>query len=250
MTRPTVLPYAVRRRTRPWRLVSTALLVVAVAMLAKRYGRAVWSQATLLERQRACLNYVPVPCAIVYATSEANPNYGGTPPACLSVFSPDILMPAGGRGWFNAPDTVVFLGSLDSGHGSRLVIVSLGVRQFFYGIDDPPTVNLPMPFDVYTVVPAGLLGRPRLACESSTWDWRDPVGQAGMPATRPAAHTFTISAGRVDPACRSDFVAAYTTDGVTGTIRGHLSDDDRVTLKDESPKREWGRTRALWDGAN
>ena len=233
MAEPAVLPYAVRRPTRWCQAVLWAFLGLAIAVPAKRCCPVAWAQANVLARQRACLTWVAPAGTVVFARSTSGVAES-PPPGCATALQPDLV---GANAMVSRPDPanpVLYAGGLVNRHGRRLVVVSLGHGWEMCTSDDGP-----IPCDVLTVAPVGWTGRPEVV-------WQGRVEPPGRQASAPAA-TVMVSAGRVDPAAPSDFVAEFTVDGRTGHLRGHLGDDDRVTLTDESPGGDWQRTARVVD---
>jgi hypothetical protein len=246
MSAPT-LDYAVLPRRRRW--LRRAVLVVLIAALgysAWRWGPEAWRRASLLHRQRQCLNYTAAPDMVVYEEEPAaaakllarsQGDYAAYPlqrgkglpataravdaaahlPHCWSQYQPQaatVMMQFG-----RAYGAIVFLHERASPSGHRRLV---SVRYFPDNDTFTPSFVPGHTCELIAITPATLTKPAKVAPRMyiidviSTWP--------RVPAN------VRMFAGQPDPDDPSRFTIRYQMWGKEDILDGRLGDDDQVTL--------------------
>jgi hypothetical protein len=234
-----------RRRRRRWVLRGgVAVVLLALAVAAVRWGPTYWAKARLLYWQRRCLTYHAPADLVVYEKNSPDAarlaalggeyaNAAPSGPPGMAPFPPVAahlplcwkgFVQRGGaasssrlRFWTTTNRAVLFLHERISKNGARRLVVVLS---------DFSTDMRPLFINEYDVVAASLNpARWNTGASEDQWPVKIRVTNGLAPKAR-----LKINAGQPDPADASHFTIRYERDGASGTVDGWLRDQSPPAL--------------------
>lgn len=211
-------------RLRRWMLPAVlGLLIIGAVWVAPK----LIAYATMLHRQRQCLEYAAPATQVVLETGPAeaktlltDPRYATNAKGTIAYLIPPVWMayytPLGGG--FETSGTV-FLHERTTRDGTRC-LVGVDVNLL-------PLLNTPRrcaSLGAHLIEPGSAFRNPRLGLSMTR-------GDGSQIMFDPAADRLTIYAGQIDPADASHFTIDYDLNGVRHTLDGWLVDATEVKIE-------------------
>jgi hypothetical protein len=211
-------------RRRRIRRVFALCIVVFITFVGFRWGRDVWSRASLLYDQRQCLRYTASADQVVFDADPArvallasDPNYVIAGSAFRKPSQQWLKIRPASAAWRTTPTAMIFLHERKAGSITRLVMVERVV-----GSGQSPYFITGYDVETHSITPASF-GRPQLV------DQQFPTALSVLDSIGPH-RDIRIYAGQADPADASHFTIRYEFRGKTHVANGYLRPDGHIEI--------------------